>query len=130
MPADEREAFLNGSETRCRRGAKMRCLQRRACNWNCPTKYFLPIAMTFLGGFRTPYPHTIEDEWIENVEKLDEMMDQCIHLRKQARDVIEMRYQQTLCLLLISGRINLSCPQGPCKRSLDRLKYLSYISNI
>lgn len=41
-------------------------------------------------------PDTIEDDWIETVEKLDEMMDQYIHLRKQARDVFEMRYQQTI----------------------------------
>jgi hypothetical protein len=34
--------------------------------------------------------------WIETVEKLDEMMDQYIHLRKQARDVFEMRYQKTI----------------------------------
>ena len=38
-------------------------------------------------------PDTIEDEWIENVEKLEEMMDEYIHLRQEARDVFEMRYQ-------------------------------------
>jgi len=36
---------------------------------------------------------TIEDEWIETVEKLHEIMDEYIHLRKKARDVFEMRYQ-------------------------------------
>jgi superfamily II DNA or RNA helicase len=41
-------------------------------------------------------PDTIEDEWIENVEKLEEMMDEYIHLRRQARDVFEMRYQETI----------------------------------
>jgi superfamily II DNA or RNA helicase len=41
-------------------------------------------------------PDTIEDEWIENVEKLDEMMDEYIHLRQRARDVFEMRYQGTI----------------------------------
>lgn len=41
-------------------------------------------------------PDTIEDEWIESVEKLDEMMDEYIHLRQQARDVFEMRYQETI----------------------------------
>ena len=41
-------------------------------------------------------PDTIEDDWIETVEKLDEMMDEYIHLRKRARDVFEMRYQQTI----------------------------------
>jgi superfamily II DNA or RNA helicase len=38
-------------------------------------------------------PDTIEDDWIESVEKLDEMMNEYIHLRKQARDVFEIRYQ-------------------------------------
>ena len=41
-------------------------------------------------------PDTIEDEWIETVAKLEEMMDQYIHLRQQARDVFEMRYQETI----------------------------------
>jgi len=41
-------------------------------------------------------PDTIEDEWIDNVEKLDEMMDEYIHLRQKARDVFEMRYQGTI----------------------------------
>jgi SNF2 family DNA or RNA helicase len=41
-------------------------------------------------------PDTIEDDWIESVEKLEEMMDEYIHLRKQARDVFEMRYQETI----------------------------------
>jgi superfamily II DNA or RNA helicase len=41
-------------------------------------------------------PDTIEDEWIENVEKLEEMMDAYIHLRRQARDVFELRYQETI----------------------------------
>jgi ERCC4-related helicase len=41
-------------------------------------------------------PDTIEDDWIESVEKLEEMMDQYIHLRQQARDVFELRYQQSI----------------------------------
>ena len=41
-------------------------------------------------------PDTIEDEWIENVEMLEEMMDRYVHLRKQARDVFELRYQKTM----------------------------------
>lgn len=41
-------------------------------------------------------PDTIEDEWIESVEKLEEMMDQYIHLRQRARDVFEMKYQETI----------------------------------
>ena len=41
-------------------------------------------------------PHTIEDDWIESVEKLEEMMDEYIHLRQQAHDVFEMRYQTTI----------------------------------
>jgi len=39
-------------------------------------------------------PDTIDDEWIENVEKLDEMMDRYLHLRKQAGDAFEMRYER------------------------------------
>lgn len=41
-------------------------------------------------------PDTIEDEWIETVETLEEMMDEYIHLRKKARHVFEMRYQETI----------------------------------
>jgi hypothetical protein len=41
-------------------------------------------------------PDTIEDDWIESEEKLEEMMDEYIHLRKQARDVFELRYQETI----------------------------------
>ncbi|RMG20709.1 MAG: DEAD/DEAH box helicase [Deltaproteobacteria bacterium] len=39
-------------------------------------------------------PDTIDDEWIENIEKLEEMMDKYMHLRKQARDVFELRYEK------------------------------------
>ena len=39
---------------------------------------------------------TIEDDWIESIEKLEEMMDRYIHLRRQVRDVFEMRYQATI----------------------------------
>ncbi|MFC1824497.1 phospholipase D-like domain-containing anti-phage protein [Thermodesulfobacteriota bacterium] len=41
-------------------------------------------------------PDTIEDDWIESIEKLEEMMDEYIHLRRQARNVFEMRYQETI----------------------------------
>ena len=41
-------------------------------------------------------PDTIEDEWIDSVERLEVMMDAYIHLRQQARDVFEMRYQETI----------------------------------
>jgi len=41
-------------------------------------------------------PDTIEDDWIESEEKLEEMMDEYIHLRRQAHDVFEMRYQTTI----------------------------------
>jgi ERCC4-related helicase len=43
-------------------------------------------------------PDTIEDEWIETVEKLEGMMDEYIHLRQRARDVFEMRYQESRVL--------------------------------
>ncbi len=41
-------------------------------------------------------PDTIEDDWIDTVENLEEMMDEYIHLRQKARDVFEMRYQETI----------------------------------
>jgi len=41
-------------------------------------------------------PDAIEDDWIESEEKLEEMMDQYIHLRQKANDVFEMRYQTTI----------------------------------
>ena len=41
-------------------------------------------------------PDTIEDDWIESVEKLETMMDQFIHLRQKARDVFELRYKEAI----------------------------------
>lgn len=41
-------------------------------------------------------PDVIEDEWIETVEKLEEKMDEYIHLRSQARNVFELRYQENV----------------------------------
>ena len=41
-------------------------------------------------------PDTIEDDWIENVEHLEEMMDKYIHLRRKARDTFELRYRETI----------------------------------
>src|SRR5437016_6554769 len=41
-------------------------------------------------------PDTIEDDWIESVEKPEAMMDQYIHLRPQSRDVFELRYKETI----------------------------------
>jgi len=41
-------------------------------------------------------PDTIEDDWIESVERLEQMMDEYIHLRQKARDVFELRYQETI----------------------------------
>ena len=41
-------------------------------------------------------PDTIEDEWIDNVDRLEEMMDRYMHLRRQARDVFELRYRETI----------------------------------
>ena len=38
-------------------------------------------------------PDTIDDEWIEDIEKLNEMMDQYMYLRRQARDAFEIRYE-------------------------------------
>jgi hypothetical protein len=39
-------------------------------------------------------PDTIEDDWIESVEKLEAMMDTYIHLRQQGRDVFALRYKE------------------------------------
>ncbi len=41
-------------------------------------------------------PDTIEDDWIESEERLEAMMDSYIHLRQRARNVFEMRYQETI----------------------------------
>lgn len=41
-------------------------------------------------------PDTIDDEWIENLEKLEAMMDQYLHLRTQARDAFEIRYERAV----------------------------------
>jgi superfamily II DNA/RNA helicase len=41
-------------------------------------------------------PDAIEDDWIESAEKLEEMMDRYIHLRQAARDVFQLRYQDTI----------------------------------
>lgn len=41
-------------------------------------------------------PDTIEDEWIESVEELEKRMDEYTHLRDQARNVFEMRYEETI----------------------------------
>ena len=41
-------------------------------------------------------PDTIDDKWIENVERLEEMMDQYMHLREQARDAFQMRYERQI----------------------------------
>jgi hypothetical protein len=40
-------------------------------------------------------PGTIENDWIECVEKL-EAMDRYIHLRQRGRDVFELRYKETI----------------------------------
>ena len=39
-------------------------------------------------------PDTIDDDWIENIERLEEMMDRYMHLRRQARDAFEIRYER------------------------------------
>jgi superfamily II DNA/RNA helicase len=41
-------------------------------------------------------PDTIEDDWIESVEELEKKMDEYIHLRAQARNAFEIRYQETI----------------------------------
>ena len=41
-------------------------------------------------------PDTIEDDWIEDIENLEHRMDEYMHLRQQARDQFELRYETTL----------------------------------
>jgi ERCC4-related helicase len=41
-------------------------------------------------------PDTIDDDWIESEEKLREMLDEYIHLRGQAKDAFELRYERTI----------------------------------
>lgn len=41
-------------------------------------------------------PDTIEDDWIESEEMLERMMDEYVHLRQKARDIFEIRYQETI----------------------------------
>ncbi len=41
-------------------------------------------------------PDTIEDDWIEDIETLEETMDQYIHLRRKAKDVFEIRYERKI----------------------------------
>jgi len=41
-------------------------------------------------------PDTIEDDWIDDVKRLEEKMDEYIHLREKARDVFELRYKETI----------------------------------
>ncbi len=41
-------------------------------------------------------PDTIDDDWIESLEKLEEMMDKYVHLRRQANNIFEIRYKTTI----------------------------------
>lgn len=41
-------------------------------------------------------PDTIEDEWIESVEELEQRMDEYMHLRNQAQNAFEVRYHETI----------------------------------
>lgn len=41
-------------------------------------------------------PDVIEDEWIEEVEKLEEILDKYIHLRNQAKNAFELLYESTI----------------------------------
>ena len=52
----------------------------------------LPDKFDIFGGL----PDTIEDDWLESVEKLAAMMDTYIHLRQQGRDVFALRYKDTI----------------------------------
>jgi superfamily II DNA or RNA helicase len=41
-------------------------------------------------------PDTIEDDWIDNVEELQDRMNEYMHLRGQAQNAFEIRYQETI----------------------------------
>jgi CRISPR/Cas system endoribonuclease Cas6 (RAMP superfamily) len=41
-------------------------------------------------------PDTIDDDWIDTVERMEEKMDEYVHLRQQARDAFELRYKETI----------------------------------
>ena len=41
-------------------------------------------------------PDTIEDDWIESEEALEQRMDEYVHLRDQAKSVFELRYHETI----------------------------------
>ena len=41
-------------------------------------------------------PDTIEDDWIESVEELEERMDEYMHLRDKAHNAFEVRYHETI----------------------------------
>ena len=41
-------------------------------------------------------PDAIDDDWIENVEKLEGMMNLYMHLRKEARDRFEIKYREDI----------------------------------
>lgn len=41
-------------------------------------------------------PDTIDDEWIDSIEVLEAMVDKYLHLRQQARNAFEIRYEQTI----------------------------------
>lgn len=41
-------------------------------------------------------PDTIEDDWIETEERMEDMMNEYVHLREKASDVFELRYKETI----------------------------------
>ena len=45
-------------------------------------------------GRECTVPDTIDDDWIEDIERLKEMMDKYMHLRQDARDAFEIRYER------------------------------------
>lgn len=38
-------------------------------------------------------PDTLEDDWTDDIETLENQMDKYVHLRDKARDVFKLRYQ-------------------------------------
>ena len=65
-------------------------------------------------------PDTIDDDWIENIGRLEEMMDQYMHLRQQARDAFEIRCERQVD----PGKDRWEC----CSRVLARRDILQKLS--
>jgi hypothetical protein len=67
-------------------------------------------------------PDIIDDEWIDDVTKLEEELDKYIHLRDKAKNVFEERYQNESTLSPDDNRWEL------CSRVLSRKDVVEKLS--